>query len=249
MSGFTFVDNLPMTIEAGGHITLPVNCAFVYVSELVGGSVTMETEQGRVPLILGRRIEFPKNESRNIRLKNTGDTSAVMELLIGSGDVRDSNVVGLVSVVDGSVKRSEQGLAWQISNGVNGVAGEYPIVELKNKSSDKEVVVNQIVCQHATAAAGYILVKRFTPVFGATWGDLSANKLSGGASSSVVGLERGNSATLLAGDDFYAIRAGQDEVLNVPITEPYVLEPGETIGIQLAITQTDIRFIFAGYIK
>lgn len=249
MGSFTFADSLPITIEAGREVTIPVNCSFVYVSELVGGSVVMTTGQGRVPLILGRRVEFKDKEVGGIRLKNSGDSSAVMVLIVGSGDIRDSNVVGTVSVVDGSVKRSEQGHAWQVSSGVAAVAGKYPTVEIKNKSGVKDIVVNQIVCQHDQVSAGYISVRNFTEDYGSVWAGPSINKLVGGSDTDVVGYESGNSDTILGGKEYFSSRAVQDELLIIPITEPYVVEPGQRLGLQCMVTNAGFRFVVGGYIK
>lgn len=163
MRANTFANMFPFIIAAGAELALPVNCDFVYVSELSGGSLDLETGQGRVPLIVGRRIEFAEQEIGTIRIRNKGTTEATGELLVGSGDVRDSSVVGKVSVLNlpaTSIAATDSGNQYIVSGNSVGAAGEYPAIQLWNPAgSGVNIYVNHLSVNAVSAGLALILKK------------------------------------------------------------------------------------------
>ena len=247
MRQFTFADTLPITVEAGEEVSIPVNCSFVYVAELVGGSVVMTTEQGRVPLILGRRVEFNKLETRGIRLKNSGDSAAVMVLIIGSGDVRDSNVVGTVSVVDGTVARVLQNKAFWAHLVTPKVAAQYSLVEIENKSITENMIINHLRIEHSAVASSAISIDHFSAALVSAGGVTLKNKKVGGADIPGQDFDYSNLGSIPARTELAHRNILAGDGWSVDIGDALILIPGERIGVTCHYAGESMSVNIAGY--
>lgn len=125
---------IPFTLAAGASLVLPAGSfEFVYLSSIsAGASVRLKGSQVSIDLVVGRRVEFGNPTVQPLTLENQGGGSVSGVLLVGSGDVRDSNVVGTVSVTNADKDRSLSGTAFFGLNNRSAGATEYCVVYLAN---------------------------------------------------------------------------------------------------------------------
>ncbi len=78
--------------------------------------------------------------------------NCIGSVVIGFGAVTSTNLQGTVQTVDGGRARSLAGLAFSAYGYAAGSAGNFPFVQLWNKSTDKNLVVNGIVLVSSLAS-------------------------------------------------------------------------------------------------
>lgn len=137
---------IPFTLAAGASLVLPAGSfEFVYLSSVsAGASVRLKGSQVSIDLVVGRRVEFGNPTVQPLTLENNGSGSVSGVLLVGSGNVRDSTVVGSVSVIDGGLEVVGSKVAFCVRAFKAAVVGEYSAVQLFNPAgSGKRVILDQ----------------------------------------------------------------------------------------------------------
>lgn len=203
-----------------------------------GGEVDVELKPGRQI-----RLAKPAN---GIIVTSLSGAAISGTISVGNGDIRDSSVMGEVSVVDGAKARTLAGVAFSGRAYQANVAGQYSAVQLWNAAgSGKNVIVSQLS------------VLSFTGIWSATIATAVAlgalpldsvvkSKLAGGAASVNTQLRKQAAVAFPTVDAIIGVlggAAGQTEPYR--FTEPVVIPPncGLTLYISNAVN-TDLSVNF-----
>lgn len=247
---------IPFALAAGASLVLPAGSfEFVYLSSIsAGASVRLKGSQVSIDLIVGRRVEFGNPTVQPLTLENKGSGSVSGVLLVGSGDVRDSNVVGTVSVTNADKDRSVSGVSFFGSRNVSAVASQYSIAYLINPvGSGVNLIVNRMSATQPAGAggvfyyfstddvAGLEALPAVTPLSRVA----GINKLIGG---DVANGERtgANSTSGVAGsvDVLGFIYMGVPGFHFLDVSEPYIVQPGGALGAASSTVADDLSVSF-----
>lgn len=238
-----FLDNIPFSIPAGGALPLPAgNWDFIYIAELNSDAdLLVESASFRVPMIVGRRVEVADSMVGVVQITNRGSVSAVGVLYVGSGDIRDSTVVGTVAVVNDNKSRTERGEAFFNEKSQPAVAAKYSISMIANPAgSGKRLIVNRLI---GGAWAGSGSMSMFTSkdyesleleLAVSFTGSKTAkgNKLISGSDG--VGLLRTLVSTSASPINLFSVgtmRVNAPGMAEYKFTEPVIILPGESMGV------------------
>lgn len=233
---------IPFTLAAGASLVLPAGSfEFVYLSSVsAGASVRLKGSQASVDLTVGRRVEFGEPTKQPVALENVGSGTVSGVLLVGSGGVSDSQVVGTVSVVDGGLGfvKARQSFSARLSS--TPAATEYAGVQLFNPAgSGRLVVVDQFDASSSVASTiglAFGVAEQVAGVAGSPesqyLGDLSSSVCSAWQEGSAVAWPSVAGYVLVGG---MSVQANQ--TFDKTIKRPFIIPPGE--GLLVFLTAVD----------
>lgn len=257
MSNFSFVDNIPFSIAAGGSLSLPAGgWDYIYVAELSGGDLLMKGNQARVPLIVGREVRFAERETKSaLNILNRGGTTATGVLFVGSGDIQDRSTVGSVSVnnfpagfdVENRASDLEllgldsvAGNQFYGSVGLVGVSAQYAHAQLLNPVGSGVSVLLSRVWVNTRSATVQINLQRYDTALATLVGGI--NKSLAGSSPAAEVREDNNGSPF--GSRIGQIKVGNYEGVDLLRDGPLVLAPGEGVLTQMGSVNNDNFTIF-----
>ncbi len=245
MSRFSFVDNIPFSIPAGGSLPLPAGSwDYLYMAELSGGDLLAEGSGLRLPLILGRQIRTDKKEVGTILITNRGTTTAVGVIYAGSGDVEDMAMVGTVRVSNLQKSREQTDAGSQMHGGArhSGTTAEFSYCQLFNPAgSGVNAYIQKMIMSTDLASAPRICV--YDAAIGSTPSNWGVNNNKSRASVPVVELREG-SDPLELGTILSLIKVLADSPWGWLGESPIKLEPGQGILVRSGGTNRDLQVHF-----
>jgi hypothetical protein len=216
-------------------ITIPANFQrsigsegtyFRYMKGSAGGAdegLLVKADTGALAAIIypGQSIRLPETvrEWRIENYKNAGTISGIV--VIGDGEIQDSQVAGMVSVIDGGKARTLADVAKAGSFWCGQLAGNYSHVQLWNPpGSGKNLIVEQVGIVSDVTTIGISMVLYNTQLTSLYAGAVS--KKSGGAVSVSSGYYQTNASQLGGAANLFLLNHGN---LFIP-KEPIIVTPG-----------------------
>lgn len=171
------------------------------------------------------------------RVENYANSATILgQVLVGTGDFKDTNTTGTVQVMDGSKARTLGKTAFTAYNGIStGGAGIYAHVQLWNPvGSGKNVFLEYAA---ATAqAAGFVNVRIATAALGTN--QLAPNsKLMGSGAASVATMYTATNAVAQGSTIINGRAMAANGTVEFRMVEPIVLAPGNGLIFQSAANQ------------
>lgn len=225
---FTIAPNQTRELAAEGSY-------FRYYSGSAGGldeTILIKSDTGGVQTLLrpGQSIKTPAN-CRTWYLSNYRNASTISGIVVvGNGEIQDSQVAGTVSVVDGGKLRSMAAQAFLGYGSIGASAGLYSMIQLFNPAgSGKNVIVSQICASVSVPANNYIYLRRHSIPFANHLGN-AASKNGIGASQAVI---KSENAAIPASTGLLLLpyKNALDQII-YKFTEPIVI--AQNVGIFLA---------------
>lgn len=235
------------TLATNGIRDLPCEGTyFRYYSGSAGGadeSILIKGDTQGVSSILrpGQSILVPETIKtwKISNYKGAGTISGIV--IIGDGEIQDSQVAGVVSIVDGGKARTGAGSAFCVAAFQTAVAAQMPVCQVWNPAgSGKNVYIESLMASSSVAQivrAGWNTAN-FT-LQGSQGSKRAGN--AGGAAQPAIG----TSATIPTGFVYnlqFQLIASQSQVIN--FREPIMLPPGYGFCVQGATVNTDLSANF-----
>lgn len=209
-------------------------------------SIVVKADTGALACILkpGQAVNLPDevHEWRIENYKNAGVITGIV--IIGDGEITDSQVAGTVSIIDGGKARTLAGMAFCGAGQQSGVAAQLSTYQLFNPGvSTKNIIVEAFSMASATAQA-----MRFG------WNTVSlggaasqASKKAGGAVSVATAFNTTLAATPTGFQHNGLLNVGVSTPLIINLREPIVLPPGFGFCIQAVTANTDLSTVVEWY--
>ena len=218
------------------------------------GPVDVEIQSGE-----GRVSEIAKGVESGFREKAISGSDKISKVIFTSPtdqsikfghSVRDADnrkVTSTVSVVDGSVERTIAGRAFKVWSGIAGVSAKYAIAEIRNTSTDKNLIIEAIVLSHESDVMTYLSLARFfAPIIKVVEKPLM-NKKIGGSNIEDGEFWVDQVAAIPGRTEMESAKKSNGDLWHPKMEGPYVIPPGEGIGMACHTTGKTMYVSLAGY--
>lgn len=240
-------------------ITIPTNATrqlscqgkyFRYYSGQAGGAdatITIRSGTGGVLCVLkpGQSIKLLESVV-DWYLGNYANAATITGfVVVGDGEITDTNIAGSVSVIDGGLARTQVNMAFLGSMLVSAVAAKYSHAQLFNPAaSGKNVVVEAL--SFSSAAAGYFFIAGDNAQRATAGWDVF-NKQIGGVVGVAVLREETNGVMQFVGPGAlqYSVAAGIPQTIN--FREPVLLVPGKGLNVIFELVNVTITANYEYY--
>lgn len=226
-SGLQYYD---FTLAPGKTVEIPAEGSYIryYTGYALGldESILVKGDTGAIqcPLKPGQAISLPGNVRSWFLSNKAGAATITGIVVVGNGEISDSQVAGSVNVINGEIARVKAGLVYMGSTGIAGAAGAYSICQLWNPAgTNKNLVLNK--CSVFSASPQQVSISVYNAAFGSVSGAVLSKKIDA-VGASVAQLRNGTSVSGIGSTmGQFGIEATYGSK-DFQFSEPIVIPPG-----------------------
>lgn len=229
---------------ASGNIAALGSYAKIYSAP--AGGVQLRLDGGEAYTLLeGQGIRLPDGcaHFRDVTIKNTSGAAQTILVFVGDSRFEDSRISGIVSVVDGGKARTVNSQAFFAYNGNSSGGATYTVVQLRNPTASRRVVIKRLTMSSSVAA----IVQLSRHAVALADGPYNVyNKLVGPAAAMSALVYR-DLLGATPGTNFASIQLAANAPFVLQFEEPFVLPPGESLCTTLNAFSATLTSIFEGF--
>ena len=163
-------------------------------------------------------------------------------------DADNRKVTSTVSVVSGSSEITEKGGAFVMAAGISAVAGQYGIVEIKNQTTSKNIIITSCKAAHQGSGTAYVSMAEFDVEQIGVDAEAVNKKIGEGVFESVIARKL-TSPVVGSRTEFASKRVQPDVWFEIDLAEPLVIPPGGRLSGICGVVAATFQFQCTGYEK